>query len=118
MQPLIEADEARWVTDPLFLPRDGGDAAPLFFSHVRWEGADGGAPVSTELSAKLRFDGGWPQNVDQLDVSNVDTAWPAQLGEYGFLDIESTGPLEAAAWTPTYEPVPNFIDLQTFAKCT
>jgi hypothetical protein len=120
LEPKVKADSELWKDDPLLQPRDGGDAAPLVFAHIRWEKGLTRVPppVPDELREKmLSYDGGWPEHVEELDLAAVDTSWLSGLSGAGYLDIEGEGSaLQQAPFDPLQEPIPNFIDLQNVAK--
>jgi hypothetical protein len=120
LEPRVKADSERWKDDPLFQPRDGGDAAPVVFAHVRWEKGLTRVPppVPDELREKMwSYDGGWPEHVEELDLASADTSWLSGLSGAGYLDIEGQGSaLQHAPFDPLLESLPNFIDLQNVAK--
>jgi hypothetical protein len=114
-----KADAARWSQDPLFQPHPGGDAAPLFLAHMRYESEKKKPPpVPDALKEQMAIgDGGWPENSSRFEVKDIDTKWMSGLGELGYFDIEGPGtPLENAPYDPVRGDIPNFIDLVTFAK--
>lgn len=118
--PDITADTARWASDPLFAARDGGDAAPVLFAHLRWEGVDGGGTtdVPEPLVDQLRSWGGeFARHAGDAGESDVDVKWLSQLAQYGYWDIEPIGgPLDGHPFEPLSEPLPNFVDLGPLAK--
>lgn len=120
--PDIVADDARWKDDPLLQPRDGGDAAPLLFAHVRWEAAADAGVRTSELPDALiaslkQWGPDWPKYAGDAGVEQLDLQWMAQLSAYGYWDLEPVGgPLDAVPFAPLTEPIPYFIDVQNFAK--
>jgi hypothetical protein len=116
----MEADEARWVNDPLFLATDGGDAAELMAEHVGWDAPDAGlpaprAPVPPEVVQRFREsnDGGWVDLRDDV-ILNTDVQWFSKLPALGFWDTDRG--LEGVPFDAFAEPLPNFVALQAFAK--
>jgi hypothetical protein len=120
VEPRVKADTERWKDDPLLQPRDGGDAAPLLFAHIRWEKNLTGlaAPVPEALKKKMAsYDGGWPEHVEELELADVDTSWLSGLSTAGYFDLEGPGsPLEKAPLDLLNGALPNFIDVQNVAK--
>jgi hypothetical protein len=119
VEPQFRADTARWKEDPLIKRHEGGNAGPVVFAHIRWDGDDKAAPpVSQALKDQLGVaDNAWPGNAAMVDVKGIDTAWMSALGGFGFLDIEAEGShLKDAPFLPLSDPMPNFIDLLQLAK--
>jgi hypothetical protein len=116
----MEADEARWVNDPLFLATDGGDAAELMAEHVGWDAPDAGLPaprarVPAEVVQRFREsnDGGWVDLRDDV-ILNIDVQWFSKLPALGFWDTDRG--LEQVPFDAFAEPVPNFVSLLALAK--
>lgn len=112
----VMADQRRWAGDPLFAPRDGGDAAALLFQHVAFEGRAAPQPLPAEVVAGLKDAGAdWPRAT--LDVSSLDLGWMAQLAGFGFWDVEGPQtPLSGRPFEGMTEPIPRFTDVLAFSK--
>jgi hypothetical protein len=118
---VIEADDARWKNHPLLQPRDGGDASPLLFAHVRWDKVDGGRTspeIPEPLSKQFKEWGAdWPKHAGEAGVELLDLAWMSELDHYGYWDLEPVGgPLDAVAFSPLTEPIPQFVDVLDIAR--
>ncbi|MDP1921358.1 MAG: hypothetical protein Q8L14_34275 [Myxococcales bacterium] len=113
----VMADHLRWQNDPLFQPRDGGDAAEVLFRHVGFEGR-GRAPeaLPVELMAAVKDAGlGWP--TAPIDVATADLAWMSELSRFATWDIEGPGtPLFTAPFDGMNEPLPSYVDIGPIAK--
>ena len=113
----VMADQLRWQNHPLFVPRDGGDAAAVMFRRVGFDGR-GRAPegLPDELVAALKDAGAdWPGA--PIDVSGVDLSWMSELPSFATWDIEGPGtPLFDARFDGLNEPLPRHIDLAHLAK--
>lgn len=111
--PRIEADVARWRADPLILARDGGDAAPLLFEHVRWDGVLRESPVPYALTQQLNQpDGGWVHAAGP-ELEALDVSWLSGLQGFGYWNAQAPASMPFKAFN---EPLPKFTDAQLFAK--
>lgn len=112
----VMADHRRWAADPLFAPRDGGDASGALSDYVGWEKLPARKPMPAAIVAGLADAGaGWPAS--ELDVSEVDLSVFASLEGAAWWDIEGpTSPLHDAPYKGMEEPSLNYRDLNMLAK--
>lgn len=111
----VMADHRRWVNDPLFARRDGGDAAPLLNETIGWAITQAKRGLNPAVEAALKDAGAeWPQL--QLDVSGIDLSWMKELHTYGYWDLESEGPLRDAPFDGLKDETPSGMALQNTAK--
>lgn len=116
----IDADQARWATDPLLAPRDGGNAAAVFAQHVGWIPASAGlplpvAPLAPDVVNLLANtpDGGWPSLRDEA-ILQADVKWLGELSSAGYWDTDEA--LRSVPYDALQEPVPDTAALLSAAK--
>jgi hypothetical protein len=113
----IMADQRRWVADPLFVTRDGGDAAALMFQHVSWRS---GVPPARGLPASVTSalrDAGNAWLTHPLELTGVDTEWMRELAAYGHWDLEGPGtPLHGTPFNGLEDEYPSFVDVMDAAR--